>query len=91
MTPTQRPILLDATGYRCPLPVILLERELRRRAPGEQIEIVADDPIAAVDIPHFARAAGARAERLAAGPGAAPGTCVFLVTAGKKSAGNAND
>lgn len=84
MTEPAEPSLLDATGYRCPMPVLLLERALRRMAPGERIRIVADDPVAAVDIPHFAKGAGATAERLAPGPGAAPGLCVFLVTAGGK-------
>lgn len=78
-------LVIDAAGYRCPMPVILLERALRRMAAGERLKIVADDPIAAIDIPHFARAAGAAAERLDAEPGAAAGTCVFLVTAGEKT------
>lgn len=79
--PADAPPVIDATGYRCPMPVILLERALRRMAPGEQLRIVADDPVAAVDIPHFARAAGAAAARL---PDRAGGACVFLVTAGEK-------
>lgn len=76
--------VIDAAGFRCPMPVILLERALRRMAAGERLKIVADDPIAAIDIPHFARAAGASAECLAPAPDAPPGTCVFLVTAGEK-------
>ena len=68
---------LNATGYRCPLPVLLMEKTLRGMAPGERLEITADDPVAAVDIPHFCREAGHAAERLPA----APGLCVFLVTA----------
>jgi len=88
MTEPAEPPLVDAAGYRCPMPVLLLERALRRMAPGERIRIVADDPVAAVDIPHFAKAAGATAERLSPGPGAAPGLCVFLVTAGEKGTGD---
>lgn len=80
MNNRDQPLLIDAAGYRCPMPVILLERALRRMAAGERLKIVADDPIAAIDIPHFARAAGAAVERLEAGPG----ICVFLVTAGGK-------
>lgn len=71
------PPLLDATGYRCPVPVILMEKALRALAPGARLKVIADDPIAAVDIPHFCREAGHRAERLASGPE----VCVFLVTA----------
>lgn len=77
-------LVIDAAGYRCPMPVILLERALRRMAAGARLKIIADDPIAAIDIPHFARAAGAVVERLEAGPDWRPGTCVFLVTAGEK-------
>ena len=67
---------IDATGYRCPMPVILMEKALRRLAPGGALKVIADDPFSVVDIPHFARAAGALAERLPDEDGA----CVFLVT-----------
>lgn len=67
---------LDATGHRCPLPVILMERALRRLPPGTALKVIADDPLAAVDLPHFAREQGATIERLADQGGA----CVFLVT-----------
>lgn len=70
---------LDLTGYRCPIPVIRAEAELRRLNPGEKVTILADDPIAAVDIPHFCGAAGHGVERL---PAEAP-LCVFLVTRGE--------
>ena len=75
-------ITLDARGYRCPIPVIRLEAKLRAAAPGAQVTVFSDDPVAAVDIPHFCREAGHRVERLEA---AAP-ICVFLVTAGRKTA-----
>ncbi|MFZ5615775.1 MAG: sulfurtransferase TusA family protein [Pseudomonadota bacterium] len=71
---------LDARGLRCPLPVIRMEAALRRLAAGARLEILADDPIAAVDIPHFARAAGHVCET---GP-SRDGACVFLVTRGEK-------
>lgn len=70
--------IVDATGYRCPLPVILMERALRRLSPGGALKVIADDPLAVVDIPHFAREKGASALRLADENGA----CVFLVTDG---------
>jgi len=71
---------IDARGLRCPLPVLKMEAALRRLAPGAAVEIVADDPVAAVDIPHFAAAGGHACERL---DGAA-GVCVFRVTRGEK-------
>lgn len=72
--------VLDATGLRCPLPVIRMEAALRRLPTGARLRVVADDPIAAVDIPHFAREGGHACDRLAG----AGETCVFLVTRGEK-------
>ncbi len=75
-------IRLDLRGFRCPVPVIRLEAALRAAAPGARIVAVADDPVAAVDIPHFCREAGHKVERLAdEGP-----ACVFQVTPGPKPA-----
>lgn len=73
-------IVIDATGLRCPLPVLRMEAALRRLPPGGRVRIISDDPVAAVDIPHFARDAGCRCER-SPGP---DGICVFLVTQGEK-------
>ncbi len=74
--PTDIPDLLDLSGYRCPIPVIRLEAVLRSKPDGAQVTVFADDPIAAVDIPHFCQQAGHRVERLEyEGAG-----CVFLVT-----------
>lgn len=70
-------IEIDATGYRCPMPVLIMERALRRLAPGGRLVISTDDPLAAVDIPHYCAAKGFMARRL---PGEA-GVCVFQVTA----------
>ncbi len=75
-------LTLDTSGYRCPIPVIRLEAALRGLADGAQVTVIADDPVAAVDIPYFCREAGHRVTRLEA----AKGICVFLVTRGAKSA-----
>ncbi len=71
------PQIIDATGYRCPLPVLLMEKALRSLPRGARLKIVADDPLAAVDIPHFCREAGHLAEKIPSDPA----VCVFLVTA----------
>jgi tRNA 2-thiouridine synthesizing protein A len=77
---------IDATGYRCPMPVIRMEAMLRRMVPGELLLIRADDPVAALDIPHFCREAGhGAARRPDEGPPDAP-ICVFLVTRGPNPA-----
>jgi tRNA 2-thiouridine synthesizing protein A len=71
---------LDARGMRCPLPVIRMEAALRRLPLGANLKILTDDPVATVDIPHFAREGGFVCDRL---PGP-DGVCVFLVTHGEK-------
>jgi tRNA 2-thiouridine synthesizing protein A len=40
-------------GLKCPLPALFARRALARTAPGEAIAILADDPLAAVDVPHM--------------------------------------
>lgn len=50
MTPDQT---LDATGLLCPLPVLKAAKRLKSMAPGEVLEMRADDPAAVVDVPHF--------------------------------------
>ncbi|MEM8770020.1 MAG: sulfurtransferase TusA family protein [Pseudomonadota bacterium] len=72
---------LDVTGYRCPVPVIRLEAALRNLPEGAQLLVFADDPIAAVDIPHACREAGHTVARL---PDRGE-TCVFQVTRGPKA------
>jgi len=44
---------LDLKGLKCPLPALLSRRALLRAAPGEAIEVLADDPLAGIDIPHM--------------------------------------
>lgn len=72
--------ILDATGLRCPLPVIRMEAALRRLPAGARLLVLSDDPVAAVDIPHFAREGG---HQCAARPRRG-GVCVFLVTRAEK-------
>lgn len=71
---------LDARGLRCPLPVVRMEAALRRLPPGAVVKIIADDPVAAIDIPHFAAVGGHSCRRVDAGAG----VCVFLVTRREK-------
>lgn len=74
--PKSSPARLDVRGYRCPVPAIRLGAALRDLPAGAQVAVLADDPVAAVDIPQFCREAGHPCEALPA----EPGTCVFLVT-----------
>jgi tRNA 2-thiouridine synthesizing protein A len=51
-------ILVDARGRRCPTPTLRLRRALERAATGDVVTLLADDPMARIDLPHFAREAG---------------------------------
>ena len=46
---------LDLRGLKCPLPALLAKRALLNGPRGASIEIVTDDPLAAVDVPHMCR------------------------------------
>ncbi len=82
MDAEKQPLALDTRGYRCPLPVIRLEAVLRSLPEAAQVTVIADDPVAAVDIPHFCHEGGHPVTRLPDRGDA----CVFLVTRGEKSA-----
>lgn len=51
-------ILVDARGHHCPVPTLRLRRALEDAAPGAQVRLLADDPMARIDVPHFAGQAG---------------------------------
>jgi tRNA 2-thiouridine synthesizing protein A len=50
--------LLDLRGLKCPLPALFARRALERCAPGTSIEVLADDPMAIIDVPHMCRQEG---------------------------------
>jgi len=50
--------MLDTCGLLCPLPVLKARKRLTNMAPGEVLRVVADDPVAVVDMPHFCDEAG---------------------------------
>lgn len=62
MTPegpqTKATVLVDARGHRCPTPTLRLRRALEGVQPGDLVQLLADDPMARIDVPHFAHAAG---------------------------------
>jgi tRNA 2-thiouridine synthesizing protein A len=51
-------LLVDARGHHCPVPTLRLRRALES-ALGRTVRLVADDPMAKIDVPHFVREAGA--------------------------------
>ncbi len=46
---------LDATGLRCPEPVMMVRLNIRKIASGETLLIKCDDPSTTRDIPSFCR------------------------------------
>ncbi len=44
---------LDTTGLLCPLPVLKAAKRLRSMDKGDVLKILADDPAAIIDVPHF--------------------------------------
>jgi tRNA 2-thiouridine synthesizing protein A len=53
-------IVVDARGHRCPVPTLRLRRALERAAPGQVVRLLADDPLARIDVPHFCTSQGYR-------------------------------
>lgn len=51
-------ITIDARGHHCPVPTLRLRRALEAAGPGELVRLLADDPMARIDVPHFAGEAG---------------------------------
>lgn len=50
--------VVDALGTWCPVPIHLIARAARRAEPGDVIELLADDPMIAVDLPAWCHASG---------------------------------
>jgi tRNA 2-thiouridine synthesizing protein A len=50
--------ILDLRGLKCPLPALFARRGRERTAAGAVVEVLADDPMAAIDVPHMCRQEG---------------------------------
>ncbi|GAB7194126.1 sulfurtransferase TusA [Dickeya zeae] len=46
---------LDAQGLRCPEPVMMVRKTVRKMESGQTLLIIADDPATTRDIPGFCR------------------------------------
>ena len=53
MTDLVADIELDTKGLKCPEPVMMLHRKIRKMAVGEIVKVIATDPATARDIPSF--------------------------------------
>lgn len=49
---------LDASGLLCPLPVLKARKRLQGMTPGQVLRILATDPAAVVDVPHYCAESG---------------------------------
>lgn len=49
---------IDATGLLCPLPVLKARKRLQSLESGQVLALIATDPAAIVDVPHFCTEAG---------------------------------
>ncbi len=44
---------LDVKGHKCPVPVLRVRRRLERMPKGAILKVMATDPMAQIDLPHF--------------------------------------
>jgi len=49
---------IDATGLLCPLPVLRARKRLKSLGSGQVLKVLADDPAAVIDFPHFCHEQG---------------------------------
>lgn len=53
------PILVDARGHHCPVPTLKLRKAHEAAPAGAELVLLATDPMARIDAPHFASQVGA--------------------------------
>ncbi len=51
--PHAEPITIDARGHHCPVPTLKLQKQMRVTADNTSVILIADDPMAQIDVPHF--------------------------------------
>jgi len=49
---------VDAIGLLCPLPVLKARKRLKPLPAGAILQLLADDPAAVIDVPHFCNETG---------------------------------
>jgi tRNA 2-thiouridine synthesizing protein A len=60
---------LDLRGLKCPLPAMMTRKALARLKPGTVLIVLADDPLASVDIPHMCHGEGHAVDSVASRDG----------------------
>jgi tRNA 2-thiouridine synthesizing protein A len=56
--PATAEIIVEARGHHCPVPTLRLRRAAEQAPQGSILILYADDPMARIDVPHFAGQAG---------------------------------
>ena len=56
----KEPVVVDVRGLKCPLPVLKAMRRMEPHPPGTRFLVLATDPMAAIDFPHFCTEHGHR-------------------------------
>lgn len=51
-------IVVDARGHHCPVPTLRLRKAMEGAPAGGRVRLLADDPMAKIDVPHFAAEKG---------------------------------
>lgn len=72
--------VVDTRGMACPLPVLKARKALLGMAPGSRLRVVATDPMAAIDIPHFCAEAG----HVLVSQAKSEGELVFVIERGER-------
>ena len=67
--------ILDLIGLHCPLPALKTRKALASLRPGDRLQVLCTDPLAAIDIPNLIRETGDRLEITEQ----AQGRIVFLI------------
>lgn len=49
---------IDARNLLCPLPVLKARKRLKSMQSGQMLKLIADDPAAVIDVPHFCHEQG---------------------------------
>ena len=52
------PDTLDLKGLKCPLPALLVRRHLLHAPAGKTVQVLTDDPMAPIDVPHMCHQEG---------------------------------
>jgi tRNA 2-thiouridine synthesizing protein A len=58
MEKNHKDMVLDVQGLLCPLPVLRARKLLESLSSGSVLEVVATDPMSAIDMPHFCEQQG---------------------------------